>query len=111
MHRTLALTCALAVLVALPASAQDPAPPQVIDKVKLTYLSPKELLPELPSPRVGVGLKGAAEKPIAPFPAGITGILLYPLDNALILRGTLPALAEVKAAIGVVDVPSDAAGI
>jgi hypothetical protein len=60
----------------------------VIDKLKLANTDPVPLWAALPV-----------------VPTGISGVLVYPLDKALIVRGTAAAVEEMKAALRVVDVP------
>jgi hypothetical protein len=88
MRRVSWLAFGISVLSALPAVAQDRSLAEVIDKVKLAHLKSAAVLGTL---RV--------------FPAGVSGVLAYPLDDSLIVRGTPAAIAEAKSALAVIDVP------
>jgi hypothetical protein len=111
--RSLAVVAAsLSLLLALPTFASDAPEPQeqVIEKVKLAHLPPEDLLKILfdaPSPPAA-GFGGELPSKAAltgGLPPGVTGILGYPLDSSLIIRGTPAALQGMRNALRMVDAP------
>lgn len=125
------LMLAAALLISAPVLAQTPAPqPQneLLVKIVLTNQSPDDALSIIvgyPVPAkgqklfpntnggLGGGLAGgiggnlpapAGSRPITPLPLNITGILGYPLDNSLLVRGSEDSLKTLRDALAVVDV-------
>jgi hypothetical protein len=88
MRRVLWLAVTLTALLSVTVLAQNQRAPEVIDKLELANTPPAQLWAALPA-----------------VPTGISGVLVYPLDKSLIVRGTAAAIAEMKTALRVVDVP------
>jgi general secretion pathway protein D len=53
----------------------------------------------------GGGLGGAGGGAGGLLPQGITGVLAYPLDNSLLVRGDADAIADLKQIIRLLDIP------
>jgi hypothetical protein len=87
MRRRFWLVLLLAALAAVPA-AGAPATDQLIEKIQFAHWHPAQLFQTL-----------------TVRPADISGVLVYPLDNALIVRGTRAAVEEMKSGLRVIDVP------
>jgi hypothetical protein len=88
MRRTLCFALPLAMLLAVPAVAQDTTQSQGSVKVILAHTQPA---------RVWAGMQA--------IPVGDSGVLVEPLDKLLILRGTPVAIEAAQAALRVIDVP------
>lgn len=63
----------------------------VTEQILLAHLQAGGLLPDLQA-----------------LPQGLRGVIVFPLKNALIVRGTPAAIAEMKVALAVIDVPLQA---
>jgi len=79
----------MAALLSAAVTAQTTKPAQIIYKIRLAT-DPAQLW--------------AA---ISAVPTGVSGVLVYPLDRSLIVRGTADVIEELKAALRVVDVPTE----
>jgi hypothetical protein len=90
MRRVLWLALPLTALLSVSVTAQNPPTAETIDKIKLTFTDPARLWVAIPA-----------------VPTGISGVLVYPLDKSLIVRGTAAAIEEMKAALRGVDVPGE----
>src|SRR4051794_33104843 len=89
MRRVLWLSVPMAALLSAAVTAQTTKPAQMIYKIRLAT-DPAQLW--------------AA---ISAVPTGVSGVLVYPLDRSLIVRGTADVIEELKAALRVVDVPTE----
>lgn len=88
MRRVLWLVFSLPALLSVAVCAQNPPAATVIAKINLSHIAPAPLWAAMPV-----------------VPTGVSGVLVYPLDKALIVRGTQAAIDEMKVALRVVDVP------
>ena len=109
-------TCVLAavLVLAVPGFAENAAPPakeQVLEKIQLVYQAPDEVVGLV----MGADTSGKNGQPAAggqartvSMPPGVTGLVGYPLDHTLLVRGTPEALKAFREAVVVVDVKVEA---
>jgi len=102
MRLLLPLALAFGAACAAPAYAQEAAPSGdlVTEKVTLTHARPSALL-HLLFDKVA----GERTRP----PEGIRGILVYELDNSLVVRGTPDAVRRLRQGVRAVDTPFEEA--